>query len=122
MAGVGVASAGGRVGRLVLALVVSAVAGVLVAGLALPLVGSAGVLAKTASQDFENLPSILRQPLLPQQTRVFAADGTRLATIYSQNRVVVPLSAISPLLQHAVVALEDSRFYEHKRVDLHGLA
>jgi membrane peptidoglycan carboxypeptidase len=121
MGRMGPASAG-HAGRLLLAVVVAALAGVLVAGLALPLVGSAGVLAKTASQDFENLPSVLRQPLLPQQTRIFAADGTLLATIYNQNRVVVPLRAISPLLQHAIVAIEDERFYDHKGVDLRGLA
>jgi membrane peptidoglycan carboxypeptidase len=109
--------------RFGLAVGVSVVAGVLVAGLVMPLVAGAGVLAKTASQDFENLPSVLVQPLLPQQTKIVAADGkTVLATIYSQNRTYVGLSAISPLLQKAVVAIEDSRFYEHNGVDLRGLA
>src|SRR6266568_758853 len=108
--------------RFVLAVVVSMVAGVLIAGLVLPLVAGAGVLAKTASQDFENLPSVLVQPLLPQQTKIESSDGTLLATIYSQNRQVVPLSKISPLLQKAIVSIEDSRFYEHNGVDLRGLA
>ena len=108
--------------RLALFTVVSVLSGVLVAGLLLPLVGSVGAAAKTASQDFENLPSVLRQPLLSQQTKIYTSDGKLLATIYAQNRIVVPLKAISPLLQQAVVAVEDNRFYQHKGVDVHGLA
>ena len=110
------------VARFLLAIGVSVVAGVLVAGLVLPLVAGAGVMAKTASQDFENLPSSLVQPLLPQQTKIVTSDGKLLATIYSQNRQVVPIAQISPLLQKAVVAIEDSRFFEHNGVDLRGLA
>ena len=50
-----------------------------------------------------------------------AADGTVMATFFDQNRVVVPLSEISPLLQHAVIATEDKRFYEHAGVDPKGM-
>ena len=115
----GVSAGAARFG---LAVGVSVVAGVLVAGLVMPLVAGAGVVAKTASQDFENLPSVLVQPVLPQQTKITTADGKLLATIYSQNRLPVPLAQISPLLQQAIVAIEDSRFYEHNGVDLRGLA
>jgi membrane peptidoglycan carboxypeptidase len=116
---------GGIVGasiRIALFLVVSVLSGLLVAGLLLPLVGSAGAAVKTVSQDFENLPSILRQPVLPQQTKIYTADGKLLATIYGENRIVVPLKSISPLLQQAIVAVEDNRFYQHHGVDVHGLA
>ncbi len=118
----GIRGTSAGVARFGLAVAVSAVAGVLVAGLVMPLVAGAGVLAKTASQDFENLPSVLVQPLLPQQTKIVTADGKLLATIYSQNRQYVPIAQISPLLQQAVVSIEDSRFYEHNGVDLRGLA
>ena len=118
----GIRGTSAGVARFGLAVAVSAVAGVLVAGLVMPLVAGAGVLAKTASQDFENLPSVLVQPLLPQQTKIVTADGKLLATIYSQNRQYVPISQISQLLQKAVVSIEDSRFYEHNGVDLRGLA
>jgi membrane peptidoglycan carboxypeptidase len=116
------AGALGALIRIALFLVVSVLSGVLVAGLLLPLVGSVGAAAKTASQDFENLPSVLRQPLLAQQTKIYTSDGKLLATIYAQNRILVPLADISPLLQQAVVAVEDNRFYQHKGVDVHGLA
>jgi membrane peptidoglycan carboxypeptidase len=122
MTSVGLRGASAGVARFGLAVAVSVVAGVLVAGLVMPLVAGAGVLAKTASQDFENLPSSLSQPLLPQQTTILTSDGKVLATIYSQDRVVVPLTAISPLLQTAIISIEDSRFYQHNGVDLRGLA
>src|SRR5664279_918092 len=112
----------GAVIRIALFAVVSVLSGVLVAGLLLPIVGTVGAAAKTASQDFENLPSILRQPLLAQQTKIYTSDGKLLATIFGQNRITVPLDRISPLLQQAIVAVEDNRFYEHRGVDVHGLA
>lgn len=106
--------------QIVLFLVVSAVSGVLVAGLALPIVGSAGITARSAAESFDNLPSVLQTPQLPQQSRLLTADRKTLAVVYSQNRIVVPLEAISPLLQKAVVAVEDSRFYQHDGVDVRG--
>lgn len=36
---------------------------------------------------------------------------------YKKRYKVVPLSRISPALQHAVVAAEDGRFYEHHGID-----
>jgi penicillin-binding protein 1A len=40
----------------------------------------------------------------------------------SQARVVVPSQQISPWMKHAIVAIEDKRFYEHRGVDLRGMA
>jgi penicillin-binding protein 1A len=51
-------------------------------------------------------------------SQVFAADGSLLATLHAeQNRDPVPLAQISPLLQTAVVATEDARFFQHEGVD-----
>jgi penicillin-binding protein 1A len=36
--------------------------------------------------------------------------------------VLVPASGISPWMSHAIVAAEDKRFYEHRGVDLRGMA
>jgi len=58
-----------------------------------------------------------------QTSKVYASDGTLLADLFvEQNRVIVPLSDIPLHLQHAVVAIEDERFYEHKGVDLEAIA
>ena len=106
--------------RLGLFLLVSLVAGMLVAGAALPFVGGAGVATRTAIEDYEALPSQLTTPPLPQRSRILAADGSVIATIYEQNRVEVPLSAVAPVMRQAIVAIEDRRFYEHGGVDLRG--
>jgi membrane peptidoglycan carboxypeptidase len=107
--------------RLGLFVVVSLIAGVLAAGTALPFVGGAGVAARTAIEDYESLPSQLETPPLPQRSRILAADGSVLATIYEQDRIEVPLTAIAPVMRQAIVAVEDGRFYEHHGVDPRGL-
>lgn len=59
---------------------------------------------------------------LPQQSRLYASDGqTVIATFYAQNRIVVPLKEISKPMQHAVVAREDRRFFQHSGVDVQGV-
>ena len=57
-------------------------------------------------------------------TYVYAADGHTLLAILrgSQARVVVPSKEISPWMKHAMVAIEDKRFYEHRGVDVRGMA
>ena len=112
---------GAGVIRLFLFVAVAGTAGVLVAGLLLPLVGGAGLAARSAADSFDNLPEALRQPVLAQQSRILASDGSLITTFYTQNRITVPLSKISPKLQDALVAIEDNRFYEHKGIDVKGL-
>ncbi len=99
---------------------ISVVAGVVVAGIALPLIGTAGVASRNAVENFQSLPAELDAPPLPQQSVVLASDGSRLATLFFQNRIEVPISKISPVMQLAIVAIEDSRFYEHRGVDVRG--
>jgi len=55
---------------------------------------------------------------------VYAADGhTVLAVLRgSQSRVLIPQSEMGRWIGHAIVAVEDKRFYEHRGVDLHGIA
>jgi membrane peptidoglycan carboxypeptidase len=107
--------------RLGLFVLVSVVAGTLVAGAALPFVGGAGVATRTAVEDYEALPSQLIAPPLPQRSRILASDGSVIATIYEQNRIEVPLSAVAPVMRQAMVAIEDRRFYDHGGVDPRGM-
>jgi penicillin-binding protein 1A len=54
---------------------------------------------------------------------VYAADGSRLGYIQSDEaRTPVTLDKIPDDLQHATVAIEDERFYDHNGVDLEGVA
>ena len=101
---------------------ISVLAGVVAAGICLPGVGSIAVGVKDATAAFDSLPTELTSQPLPQRTYIESSDGQRIATLYTENRIVVPLDHISPLLQKAVVAVEDSRFYEHRGVDVKGSA
>ena len=56
-----------------------------------------------------------------QTTKIYSADGVLLANLYLENRQVVALDQISPHLLHAVVAVEDERFYQHNGVDVPGV-
>ena len=58
------------------------------------------------------------------RTSVLDKDGAVVLTLSGQesNRVYVKLSEVPEDLQHAFVALEDSRFYTHHGVDLKGIA
>lgn len=99
---------------------VSIVAGILMAGMLLPFVGGVGLAARTATTDFANLPATLKQPPLPQVSRVLAANGSTIATFYDQDRVNVPLSKIPLQMQTALIDTEDVRFYEHAGLDIKG--
>lgn len=59
---------------------------------------------------------------MQQSTAVFDAHDALAFTIYEEERIAVPLDRISPNLQHAIVAIEDQRFYEHHGFDLVRIA
>jgi membrane peptidoglycan carboxypeptidase len=99
---------------------VSVLTGLVAAGAALPFAGSLGIGARKAIDSFNALPAVLNTPPLPQHTDILAADGTRIATIYYENRVEVPLDQVSPYVRQAIVAIEDSRFLDHHGIDLRG--
>ena len=107
---------------LALFLGVSALTGVLAAGTALPLVGASGIILKAASDHFEDIPASFQAPSLPQRTKILAADGSVLAQSWTDygNRVVEPMSRINPDMPNALVAIEDSRYYQHGGIDMTG--
>jgi membrane peptidoglycan carboxypeptidase len=95
---------------------------VLAAGLLLPYVGGLGVAAGQAASKFLDTNCTLQESQPPQRTTVYARDGkTVIATLFSQDRVPIPLSQVPKYLQDALVATEDRRFYQHHGVDLRGL-
>ena len=110
----------GFVTRLALFLGISVLAGVLVAGLTLPVIGGLGIVARDSADGFESLPAELEIPPLPERSRILAADGSLIATFFYENRVSVPLSDVAPVMRKAVIAIEDSRFYQHGGIDLRG--
>jgi penicillin-binding protein 1A len=55
-------------------------------------------------------------------TYLYDRNGKPLATLHGAiDRTVIPLSAMSPNIQHAVIATEDHDFYNHPGVDVVGL-
>jgi membrane peptidoglycan carboxypeptidase len=99
----------------------SVVAGLIGAGLLMPAIGATGAVARGGVDFFDSLPAEYQASPLAQQSRILAADGSTIATFYSENRIVVPLSKIAPVMQRAQVAIEDYRFYEHGGVDIKGI-
>ncbi|MBB4704751.1 transglycosylase domain-containing protein [Sphaerisporangium siamense] len=96
------------------------VGGLLVAAIALPAVGGAGVLTRDAAHDFFEVPTMLRELPLPERTRLLDKNGRQFAQFYVQNRQSVDLQAIAPMMRKAIVAIEDARFYEHAGLDVKG--
>lgn len=98
----------------------SVLTGLVVAGLGLPAAAAVAIGTNVTINAYDDLPSVIEAPPLPEKSIVKAADGTDIATLYTENRVEVPLADIAVVMQQAVVAIEDSRFYEHNGVDLRG--
>jgi penicillin-binding protein 1A len=55
---------------------------------------------------------------------VYAADGHTILAVLrgSQSRVLVRSDQINPWVKQAIVATEDRRFYEHRGIDIRGMA
>ncbi|MCZ2858435.1 penicillin-binding protein [Blastococcus sp. VKM Ac-2987] len=97
-------------------------AGALLAGLALPVVGGASVATRAGAGLLQPVTDELLDRTPTSNTRVLAADGSLIAEFYRRNRTVVPSEAIAPVMKDALVAIEDSRFFSHSGVDGKGLA
>ncbi|HET7560635.1 MAG TPA: transglycosylase domain-containing protein, partial [Limnochordia bacterium] len=53
-------------------------------------------------------------------TYIYDRNGQVISRLYKENRSWAPLSEIPLDLQHAIVSIEDERFYEHHGIDLRG--
>ena len=116
-------SLGGRLAGVPLAVVIAVLAGVLVAGIALPPVAAVGLATKAGADEFDALPTDLANDPLPQRSRLLDRDGNFLAELFlDYDRVNVSLAQVSQQTRNAFIAIEDSRFYEHNGVDVQGLA
>src|ERR687893_1319303 len=101
---------------LVMFVLVSVLAGVLVAGLFIPFAGMAGVTGRAAASELDNLPAELRTPAPATRSKVLMGNGELLAMFYDENRVPVPLSKIAPVMLQRQVAIEDPHCLEHSHL------
>ncbi len=77
------------------------------------------VLAGCTYQTTDIAPVI---PKVSESSRVFASDGTLIATLHAeQDRDNVRFSDLPRDLVNAVVSIEDKRFWQHNGVDLQGV-
>lgn len=64
-------------------------------------------------------------PHLPSRyvtVKVFDNQGRFVGRLLPEKRYWVSIDRIPPFLQKALVAIEDARFYEHKGIDIRGIA
>ena len=91
-------------------LVAGVLAAVLVAGVALAMA-------------YPNLPDISDladyRPKLP--LRVYSAEGALLGEFGEERRNLTPINEIPQVMKDAVLAIEDTRFFEHNGVDFKGI-
>lgn len=71
------------------------------------------------------MPSVddLQNPKLSQASEIYSADGVLLGKYFAENRTPIrDFKLISPYLVQALVATEDSRFYDHTGIDFQAWA
>jgi len=68
---------------------------------------------------FGEMPTFeeLENPETNLATEIISADGKLLGTYYIENRSNVSYADIAPDLIHALISIEDVRFYEHSGID-----
>ena len=95
-------------------------AGVILAAMLFPVVGSAGLMSNRASDIVSNGSAQLLEGDAPAVTTMVDAKGNTIAWLYSQRRFEVPADQIADTMKLAIVAIEDKRFADHGGVDLKG--
>ena len=65
-----------------------------------------------------------RQADLEQDGYIYASDGKTVLAILrgSESRIIVDSNDIAPVAKQAMVAVEDRRYWEHRGVDVRGIA
>jgi penicillin-binding protein 1A len=79
------------------------------------LAGSCRVVADLEEERLDVAP-------LAQTSRIFDARGELITPLHAEeDRVVVPLKDIPQVVQDAVIAIEDQRFWQHRGIDLKAI-
>lgn len=71
-----------------------------------------------------NLPSVdgIATYIPAETTKIYSADEVILAELHrEENRILIPIEKISPILQKTVIAMEDTDFYEHHGINIKGI-
>jgi membrane peptidoglycan carboxypeptidase len=114
------------VGRIIL---LAALAGVLAAVMALPVVATTGILVRNSADKFTTLS--VGSSTLPQRSVVYDSSGKLLTYVYGVDlgqdkkytgidRQPVSYTQIAPTMLVAIVAIEDDRYWQHGALDVKG--
>jgi membrane peptidoglycan carboxypeptidase len=117
---------------------ISAIGGVLAAAMVLPVVATTGVLVRNQADKFTAL-TLNNDAGLPQRSEILDRYGHLLAYVYGvdlayytssshatnvsvsgYDRSPVSFGQISQVMRQAVVAIEDSRYWQHGAIDVKG--
>lgn len=110
-------------GALLMFVVMSVLAGLLVAVAVTPAVAVAGEGASGAAAFFEDLPDYLDVQTPQQVSTVYATKGGQqvpIASFYAENRTIVKSDAMAETLKQAAIDTEDPRFYDEGGIDVVG--
>lgn len=90
----------------------------LLASLVIPAAFAGDRLIDTLRRDILSMPPIGEADPPPQNSFIFAADGSFLAELsYAENRIPVTLDVVPKIVVDAVLATEDASFYSHEGVN-----
>ncbi|HET9442539.1 MAG TPA: transglycosylase domain-containing protein [Acidimicrobiales bacterium] len=96
---------------------VAVATGMLATSLGLTALGAG---ALRSSVRAESMADIELAPLA-RRSQILAADGAVLSNLYEEDRIPVPLADVPPVFRAAVLAVEDSAFYEHEGLSIRGV-
>ncbi len=99
---------------LLLVPVIALASGLVAIVLAPPFVGAAFGIMRVDTKLSTLGADFTRIPRFPERSTIYAKDGkTELATVYLDNRELIRLKDVSKPAKNAVLATEDSEFYQH---------
>ncbi|WP_068774346.1 transglycosylase domain-containing protein [Paenibacillus sp. FJAT-26967] len=98
------------------------IAGVVFIGILTIGLGAAGWAAKTGFTMYEqtDITKLSQEP--PQSLRIYDANQKLITELTNSRMEYIPLSDFPENLKNAIIAVEDSRFYEHGGIDFKGLS
>ncbi|MGM0437137.1 MAG: penicillin-binding protein 1A [Bacillota bacterium] len=80
-----------------------------------------GITIGALSWIIQSTPEIANYKGSTESTQIYSANGELLTRLYKENRVYVPIEKIPNDLKNAIVAIEDSSFYQHHGIDFWGI-
>lgn len=95
-------------------------AGVLVAGLLMPVAIGTGAAVNQASTTMANMSGTLAKREMPEVSTVTDRHGAPIAYFFDDYREMVEPDEISNTMKSAITAIEDKRFWDHNGVDWQG--